>query len=72
MCAQIIEEVNLKVFDMIRVLNELKTLAKHISCKCSVNLMVENIIQSKSSSVVQSHCKCKKPMKHLLCEEDYA
>ena len=30
-----IEEVNLEAFNIIKGINESKTLAKHISCKCS-------------------------------------
>ena len=32
---------------MIAEINESKTLTKHLSCKCDVNLMVENVIQIK-------------------------
>ena len=31
------EDLNLHIFDMITGINELKTLTKHISCKCKYN-----------------------------------
>ena len=42
---QIKEDLNLSVFNMITGRNESKTLTKHTSCKCNVNLMEENVIQ---------------------------
>ena len=53
MFAQIIEDVNLKVFNMIKVINVLKTLAKHtFHINEDVNLVVENKIRKKSINVV--------------------
>ena len=53
MFAQIIEDVKLKVFNMIKVINALKTLVKHtFHINEDVNLVVENIIRNKSINVV--------------------
>ena len=38
-------DLNLSVFNMITGINESKTLTKHMSCECNVNLMEENLIQ---------------------------
>ena len=37
-----IEDLNLSVFNMTTGINESETLAKHISCKCNLELMGEN------------------------------
>ena len=34
MCQNKTEDVNLSVFNLITIINELRTLIKHISCKC--------------------------------------
>ena len=36
-----------------------------------VNLMVENVIKKKNSND-KCQCECKKPIKHHVCEKDYA
>ena len=40
-----IEDLNLSASNLITGINESKTLTKHISCKCNVNLMEENVSQ---------------------------
>ena len=39
------EDLNLSMFDMITGINQSKTLTKHISCQCNVDLMEKSIIQ---------------------------
>ena len=39
------EDINLSMFNMIKGINELKTLTKHISCECKCNFDRKNIIQ---------------------------
>ena len=41
-----------EVFNMITGINESKTLTKHISCKCTCNLLVENATQIKSGIII--------------------
>ena len=40
-----IEDLNLSASNLITGINESKTLTKHISCKCNVNLMEQNVSQ---------------------------
>ena len=40
-----IEDLNLSASNLITGINESKTLIKHISCKCNVNLMEQNVSQ---------------------------
>lgn len=42
-----IEEVNFSGFNKITKINDSKTLAKFISCKCKCKFMVENVTRSK-------------------------
>ena len=46
------EELNLSMFNMVTGINESKTLAKHIACKCKCKLMVESVIQIKSRIMI--------------------
>ena len=45
---------------MIIEVNESKTLIKHISCECNVNLMVESVIQIKSGITINNDASAKK------------
>ena len=46
------EDLNLSVFNMIPRINELKTLAKHRSCECKCNFLIENVIQITSGITI--------------------
>ena len=56
------EDVNLKVFDMIKKTNESKTLMKDISCECTCKF-VEKAVWGKKQSNSKCQCKCKTPVK---------
>ena len=43
-----IEDMNLKVFNIIKGINESKTPIKHISCSVDVNLMIGNVTPDKN------------------------
>ena len=63
--------MNLKVFNMIKEINELKTLAKHFSfeCRCEFDGKKCNSRQKLNNDNCQ--CECKKPIKQSGFEEDY-
>ena len=58
------EDVDLKVFNMIKGVNESKTLAKHISCerRCTFDGRKCNSGQKENNDKCQ--CECKKPITH--------
>ena len=51
------EDLSLNMFNMITGINELKTLAKHISrkCKCRFDLMEENVIQINGGIIINAN-----------------
>ena len=66
-----IKDTNLKMFDMIKVTNESRTLAKHISCKyrCEFDGRECNSRQKWNNDKCQ--CDYKKSIKPCACEENY-
>ena len=66
------EDMNLKVFNMIKGINESKTLTRLISCdcRCESDGGKRNSRQKWNNDKCQ--CECKKPIKHRTCKEDYA
>ena len=66
------EEVNLKLFSMIKGVSESKTLAKHITCeyRCEFDDRKCNSRQKRNNE--KCECECKKSIKHCTYEEDYA
>ena len=62
------EDLNLSVFIMIKEINESKTLAKHISCKCKCKFDKRkcNSDQWWNNDKCQYECK-----KHNICEQYY-
>ena len=65
------EDVNINVFEMIIVINEPKTLAKHISyeCKCKFDDITCNLNQKWKKD--KCRCTCKNPIKHCVYKNDY-
>ena len=59
-----IEEVNLKVVNMMKRLNKSKTLTKYISCECRCEFdgRKQNLRQTRNNDKCQ--CECKKTRKH--------
>ena len=53
------EDENLNVFNTIKIINELKTLIKHISCDCNANLMVRDVIQNKTAITINGDTNVK-------------
>ena len=47
-----IKDVNLSACNMTTKIKKEKKLAKHISCQCKLNLMVENVIQIKTGITI--------------------
>ena len=60
------EDLNLSVFNIITEINELKTLTKHISCKCKCKFDGRkcNLNQWRNNDKCQCECK-----KHNICEK---
>ena len=65
------EDLNLSMFNMITWINELKTLAKHISreCKCKFDGRKCNSNQKWNND--KCRCKCKNKEKRCVCAKDY-
>lgn len=66
------EDANLKAFNMVKGINESKTLVKYISneYKCKLDGKKSNSRQKWNN--VKCQCKYKKPIRHRTCEEYYA
>ena len=48
------KDVNVKVFNIITRINEVKTLVRHISCGCEIHVLVNSInINASVKSIVQ-------------------
>ena len=65
------EDVNMALFNIIKEINESRTLTKFISCecRCEFNGRKCNLRQKWNNNKCQCHCK--KPIKHRACKEDY-
>ena len=46
--------------------HESKTLTKHLSCECNINLMVENVVQIKIGITINI-CVSAKIQKNIIC-----
>ena len=60
-----------KCFNMITRVNELKTLTKHISCKCKCNFDGRKCNSNQKWNNSKSQCECKNPRKRHVCKKDY-
>ena len=62
------KDINIKVFNMTTIINESKTLTRHISCdcKCKFNCTTCNSNQKWNNDKCQ--CRCKK---YFTCKKDY-
>ena len=61
------EDLNLSLFNMITEINESKTLAEHISCKCKYNFNGRKCYSNQKWKNNKCRCKCKKLH---ICEKD--
>ena len=59
---------NLNVFNMITGMNESKTLAKHISCKCEFRFNGRKCNSDQWWN--NDNCRCESKKRHA-CEKDY-
>ena len=59
--------VNVKVFDIITIVNEAKTLLKHLpyDCKCKFNSVTCNSNQKWNNDIFQCECK-----NYIICQKD--
>ena len=66
------EDRDLKIFNVIKGINESKALAKHISCECRCEFDGRkcNSIQKQNYDECQNECK--KKQKHRASENNYA
>ena len=62
------EDINLSMFNMIKGINELKTLTKHISCECKCNFDRRKYNSDQWWNNGKFQCECRK---HHVCENDY-
>ena len=58
------EDLNLRVFNMIVRINESKTLAKHISCKCKCKFDCRKCNRNQKLNNDKCQCKCKNLKEH--------
>ena len=65
------EDLSLSAFNMITVINELKTLAKYISCKCKCKFDGRKCNSNQKWNKDKCWCECKKLKEHHVCEKDY-
>ena len=63
-----IEDLNLRVFNMITAINESKTLTKYISCEFKCKFAVAKYNSNQRWNNDKCRCECKK---HHICEKDY-
>ena len=61
------DDVNLSIFNLITGIDELKTLAKHISCECKCKFDRK---KCNSDQWWNNKCRCE-CKKHYICEKDY-
>ena len=62
------EDLNLSVFHMIKIINESKTLTKHISCECKCKFDGRKCNSNERWNNGKYRCECRK---HNICEKDY-
>ena len=62
------EDLNLSVFNMIKGINESKTLAKHISCECKCRFDGRKSNSDQWWNNNKCRCECKE--RHV-CKKDY-
>ena len=64
--------MNLKVLNVMKGISESKTFVKHISSesRCEFDGRKCNLRQKWNNDLCQ--CECKGPIKHGVCEEDFA
>ena len=66
-----IEGVNLSVLNIILRINEAKTLAKRISCKCEYKIDDRKCNSNQKWNNNKCRWECKNPRKHHVCENNY-
>ena len=59
------------MFNLITGINESEILAKHVWCKCKVNLTVESVIQIKSGIMVNVAASVKNIIHRMLCDHHW-
>ena len=66
-----VEDLNLKVFNMIEWINEPKALAKYISCECRCELDGKKCNLTQKWNNDKCKCECKRLWRHCTRGEDY-
>ena len=64
------EDLNFHVFNMIIEINESRTLAKHISCKCELKLYGKKFNLNQKQNNSKCRCECKNSKEHQ-CGKGY-
>ena len=63
-------DLNLNVFNIIKGINESKTLTKHASCKCECKFYSRKCNLNQRWNIDKCLCECKNPKKHV-CKYGY-
>ena len=66
-----IEDLNLRVFNIITRINEQKTIIKNISCECKCTFDGKKCDSNQKQNNDKYRCQCKNKKKHRVCEKDY-
>ena len=62
---------NLHLFNMKTGINESRTLAKHISCKCKCKFDSKKCRSNQKWNTHKCWCECKNPKEHYVCQKNY-
>ena len=71
MCSKWNRRWNMYVFNMITGINESRTLARHISCKCGCKFDGRKWKLNQKWNNNKCWCECKSLKEHCLCKKGY-
>ena len=64
-------DLNLSVFNMIKGINESKTLTEYISCECKCKFDDRKCNPNQNCNNDKCRCECKNLKEHHVCEKYY-
>ena len=71
MCSKKAKDLNISIFNIIKGINESKTLTKHISCECKCKFDGRKCNSNQKRNDNKCWCKCKNPNTCSVCKIDY-
>ena len=71
MCSKKAKDLNISIFNIIKGINESKTLTKHISCECKCKFDGRKCNSNQKRNDNKCWCKCKTPNTCSVCKIDY-